>query len=151
MARDIEIVSVSSLIGNSTFPVPTYDAQLRSVVGTTADGATSTVPSLQGWLKQNQYFAATGASTHLLSTAAVIRSINIIPVTSAAGTFQLLDGTTALFTVPTAAYVPQPNPISLDFGAHGIRSATTVGFKIVCGASVTAIVSGAFASAPTTA
>jgi hypothetical protein len=65
MAKDIEIVSISSLIANSTFPVPTYDAGVRSVIGSTADGAAqlSSVATLQSWLKQNQYHTCTAGST----------------------------------------------------------------------------------------
>jgi hypothetical protein len=72
-----------------------------------------------------------------------IESITVIPATSAATTFVLLDGTTAVFSLPTYAgggtgtSVPQPVSIPL-----GIRA--TSRFNVTTGAGITGIVIGSW-------
>jgi hypothetical protein len=72
-----------------------------------------------------------------------IESITVIPASSAATTFVLLDGTTAVFSLPTYAgggtgtAVPQPFTIQL-----GIRA--TRYFNITTGAGMTGVVIGSW-------
>jgi hypothetical protein len=117
------------------------------VLGTTAD--TDQAVSLQGWLKRTDYKAIAAASSWSLSTAAVLHTLTVIPNTTAAATVVLSDGTTAILSIPAAVHAVSAAPYTLNLG--GIRSETTVGFKIVTGASVACIVSGGFAGTPTTA
>jgi hypothetical protein len=56
---------------------------------------------------------------------------------------------TAILSIPAAAHAVSAAPYTLNLG--GIRSESTVGFKIVTGASVACIVSGGFVGTPTTA
>jgi len=125
------------------------DTKAGAVIGSTADVGTG--QSMQSWLKRTEYKAVGGAtaSTWLLSTAAVIDSITVVPISSAAGTVTLADGTTNLFVIPTVAHVPQPSPFTLDLG--GIRNTAAAGFKIITGTSVYCVVKGAFVGTPTTA
>jgi hypothetical protein len=51
-------------------------------------------------------------------------------------------------SIPAAAHAVDPHPYTVHLG---IRSESTLGFKIVTGASVSAIVVGAFNATPTTA
>jgi hypothetical protein len=72
-----------------------------------------------------------------------IESITVIPGSSAATTFVLLDGTTAVFSLPTYAgggtgtMIPQPFTIQL-----GIRA--TRYFNITTGAGITGVVVGSW-------
>ena len=85
----------------------------------------------------------------LLSTAAYLNTLTIVPNSTGAATVVLSDGTTAILSIPAAAHAVDPHPYTVNLG--GITNTSTVGFKLVLGASVAAIVSGAFVSAPTTA
>jgi hypothetical protein len=55
----------------------------------------------------------------------------------------LSDGTTAIVSIPAAAHAIDPKPYTITFG-DGITNTSTAGFKLVLGASVSAIVTGAF-------
>jgi hypothetical protein len=140
MARDVEIVAISSNLSAGAL-LPTTNP----VLGSTADA--STAASLQGWLKRTQYQNIAAASTWLLSTSAVIDRMTVIPGSSATGTVQLLDGTTAIMTIPTVAHL-DAKPYTLHLG---IRNTAAAGFKVITGNSVAVIVSGAFQATPTTA
>jgi hypothetical protein len=92
--------------------------------------------------------AASGTTQPIgnVSTGSVgdyIESITVIPGSSAATTFVLLDGTTAVFSIPTNAgsgtgtACPQPYTIYL-----GIRA--TSRFNITTGAGMTGVVVGSW-------
>jgi hypothetical protein len=92
--------------------------------------------------------AASGTTQPIgnVSTGSVgdyIESITVIPGSSAATTFVLLDGTTAVFSIPTNAGTgtgtacPQPYTIFL-----GIRA--TARFNITTGAGMTGVVVGSW-------
>jgi hypothetical protein len=126
-----------------TQTLPTANA----VLGTTAD--TNQAVSMMGWLKRTEYKSIAAASTWLLSTAAVIDTLTVIPNTTGAATVVLSDGTTAILSIPAAAHSIDPRPYTLNLG--GIRNTAAAGFKIVTGASVAVVVKGSFVGAPTTA
>jgi hypothetical protein len=123
MAKDIEIISISTLIANST----------------------QTLPVSQGF---TNYKSIAAASTWILSTAAILNTITVIPATTGATTLVLSDGSTAILSIPAAAHAVDAKPYTVDLG--GIRNTAAAGFKIVTGASVAAVVSGTFGT-PTTA
>jgi hypothetical protein len=118
----------------------------NTVIGTTADSGV-TDATLQGSLKRSQYISLAAASTTILSTASYIERITVNPATTAAGGFVLSDGTTAILTVSSLGHQLTPQPYTIHLG---IRSVSTSGFRIVTGASVSAIVVGAWGT-PTTA
>jgi hypothetical protein len=91
-------------------------------------------------------FAA--GTTHILSTAAFIDRLVVIPVSTGAGVVTLSDGTTAILSIPAAAHAIDPHPYDIELG---IQNTSTAGFKLVLGASVSAIVVGGFAGTATTA
>jgi hypothetical protein len=107
----------------------------------------------QSWPTGNEcsmykIIAASGTTQQIgnVSTGSVgdyIESITVIPASSAATTFVLLDGTTAVFSLPTYAgggtgtAVPQPFTIQL-----GIRA--TARFNITTGAGITGVVVGSW-------
>jgi len=139
MPVPVEIIGVSSVIANSTFPLPVSD----SVIGTTTH--TGLDVSLYGNLKRTQYaYLTTVGSTYILSTSAVITGLKVIPTSSGAGAFTLADGTTTILSIPGASYIPDPRPHFVDFGPNGIRNVSTAGFKVTLGASVSCLVTGAF-------
>jgi hypothetical protein len=72
----------------------------------------------------------------------------VIPNTTGAATVVLSDGSTAILSIPAAAHAVSAAPYTLNLG--GIVATSTLGFKIVTGASVACIVSGRFGT-PTTA
>jgi hypothetical protein len=143
MAAEVEIVQVSTK--------SLTDGMLLikdSVVGTTTHTGLDT--SVYGKLKRTQYaWLTTAGSTYILSTAANLESLYIVPTSSGGGAFSLLDGTTAILTIPAASYVPDPRPHLVPLG--GIRNTSTAGFKVTLGASVACLVVGAFVGAITTA
>jgi hypothetical protein len=143
MAQEVEIVNVSTRIVNSSGAVPVANA----VTGSTADS--NQAATLQGWLKRTDYKSVLAGTTWLLSTAAVIDTITVIPATTAATTLVLSDGTTAILSIPAAAHSIDPHPYTINLG--GIRNTAAAGFKIVTGASVAAVVKGSFVGTPTTA
>jgi hypothetical protein len=53
----------------------------------------------------------------------------------------LSDGTTAILSIPAAAHSIDPHPYTVPLG---IRNESTAGFKLVLGASVSAIAVGGF-------
>jgi hypothetical protein len=125
----------------------TGDAKAGAVIGTTTHAAIDN--SMYGKLKRTDYKQIAAASTWSLSTAAVLNTITIIPATTGATTFVLSDGSTAILSIPAAAHAVSAAPYTLNLG--GIRSQSTLGFKIVTGASVACLVSGGFAGTVTTA
>jgi hypothetical protein len=126
------------------------DAKAGSVIGTTTH--TGLDVSLYGQMKRTQYaYLTTVGSTYIMSTAAVITGLRIVPTSSGAGAFTLADGTTVILSIPAASYIPDPRPHYIDFGPHGIRNGSTAGFKITLGASMACLVTGAFVGAVTTA
>ena len=135
MASPFELVSVSSNF-TSGAPVPVSDA----VLGTTAD--TGLTASLYGQLKRTQYKTQAAGTTFILSTAAHIERLVIVPVSSAGGAVTLSDGTTAILSIPAGSHSQNAYSIPL-----GITNTSTAGFKLVLGASVSAIVVGGFAGA----
>ena len=60
----------------------------------------------------------------------------------------LSDSSTAIVSIPAAAHAVDPHPYTVNLG---IRSVSTSGFKLVLGASVSAIAVGGFVGAKTTA
>src|SRR5262245_53561917 len=117
-----------------------------TVLGTTADTGMSV--TMAGQLRRTQYRAVGAGTTFSLPTAAYIDRLIVIPVSTGATTVTLSDGTTAVVSIPAAAHAVSAAPYSLTLG---IANTSTVGFKLVCRASVAAIAVGAFAGAGTTA
>ena len=120
MARDVEIVNVSTTIGSQVLPTATRSPQYKQILAGT---------------------------TWSLSTAAYSDRITVIPGSSGTGTVQLLDGSTAVFTIPAVAHL-DAKPYTLILG---ITNQSTLGFKVITGASVAVVVAGQFAGTPTTA
>ena len=91
-------------------------------------------------------FAA--GTTHIMSTAAFLDRLVVIPVSTGAGAVTLSDGSTAILSIPAAGHGIDPKPYSVQLG---IRSVSTLGFRIALGSSVSAIAVGGFVGAKTTA
>jgi hypothetical protein len=126
------------------------DVKAGAVVGTTTHSGWDV--SQYGQMKRNQYaYLTTVGSTYILSTAAVITGLKVIPTSSGAGAFTLADGTTSILVIPAASYIPDPRPHFVDFGPNGIRNTAAAGFKVTLGASVACLVTGYFVGAITTA
>lgn len=72
-----------------------------------------------------------------------IESITVIPATSAATTFTLFDGTTAVFTLPTYAGggtgTQTPQPVSIRLGIRATNR-----FNVTTGAGISAIIIGSW-------
>lgn len=91
-------------------------------------------------------FAA--GTTHIMSTAAYLDRLVVIPLSTGAGVVTLSDGTTAIMSIPAASHAIDSHTYSVPLG---IRNTSTAGFKLVLGASVSAIAVGGFVGAKTTA
>jgi hypothetical protein len=83
-----------------------------------------------------------------MSTAAFLDRLVIVPLSTGAGAVTLSDGTTAILSIPAAGHGIDPKPYSIPLG---IRNTAAAGFKLVLGASVSAIAVGGFVGAKTTA
>ena len=140
MAAEFEIVRVSTNFTGD--PLPTSNA----VIGSTAH--TGLDVSMYGWLKRTQYKSIAAASTWSLSTAGYIDRVTVIPNTTGAATVVISDGSTAILSIPAAAHAVSATPYTVHLG---IRSKSTLGFKVVTGASVACMVVGSFVNTPTTA
>jgi hypothetical protein len=150
MARDIEIVSISSQLTTvNALPVGMSTTNtVGNVIGSTADTGLDT--SVYGQLRRNSFaWLTTAGSTYILSTAARLESLYVVPTSSGAGAFSLSDGTTVILSIPAASYIPDPRPHSIPLG--GIRNTAAAGFKVTLGASVSCLVTGYFVGAITTA
>jgi hypothetical protein len=122
------------------------DAKAGAVIGTTTHSGTDV--SMYGQMKRTQYIALAAGSTTVLSTAAYIDRIIINPATTASGGWTLSDGTTAILAASSLGHQLTPRPYTVYLG---IRNTAAAGFKLVLGASVSAIVVGGFVGAATTA
>jgi hypothetical protein len=142
MAAPVEILNISSQLSSTGPTVPVNNA----VLGTTAD--TEMDRSLYGWLSRTEYMTFAAGTTHIMSTAAYLDRLIVIPVSTGAGVVTLSDGTTAIMSIPAASHAIDPHTYSVPLG---IRNTSTAGFKIVLGASVSAIAVGGFVGAKTTA
>jgi hypothetical protein len=71
-----------------------------------------------------------------------LESVTIIPATTASGAVTILDGSTAIVSVPAAAALGQSAPYNLRLGIRATSAST--GFKITTGASVAVIAVGRF-------
>ena len=71
-----------------------------------------------------------------------LESMTIIPATTASGAVTILDGSTAIVSVPAAAALGQSAPYNLRLGIRATSAST--GFKITTGASVAVIAVGRF-------
>ena len=91
-------------------------------------------------------FAA--GTTHIMSTAAYLDRLVVIPVSTGAGVVTLSDGSTAIVSIPAAGHGIDPKPYAIPLG---IQNTSTAGFKLVLGASVSAIAVGGFVGVKTTA
>ena len=89
--------------------------------------------------------AASQTTAALGGKGSYLESVTIVPVSSAAQPVTVLDGTVSILTIPTAAFVPQPLPVTVHLG---IRSASTSegGFAITTGTSASVIAVGKFAN-----
>jgi hypothetical protein len=141
MPVPVEIVGVST-VAPAGVTLPVADP----VLGTTADTGMTVTQS--GLLRRTQYKTIAAGSTWSLSTAAYIDRITVIPVSTGGTTIVLSDGTTAIMSIPAAAHAVDPHPYTVHLG---IRSESTLGFEVVAGASIAAIVAGAWNATPTTA
>jgi hypothetical protein len=140
MAAEVEIVGVTTRVNAQALPVA------DAVLGTTAD--TDMSATLAGWLRRTEYMTFAAGTTHILSTAAYLDRLVVVPVSTAAGVVTLSDGTTAIVSIPAAAHAIDPKPYVVQLG---IQNQSTAGFKLVLGASVSAIAVGGFVGAKTTA
>ena len=120
MARDVEITGISTNIGTQTLPTAVRSPQYKQILAGT---------------------------TWSLSTSAYIDRITVVPGSSGTGTVQLLDGSTAVFTIPAVGHL-DAKPYTLHLG---ITNQSSLGFKVITGASVAVVVAGQFAATPTTA
>jgi hypothetical protein len=73
-----------------------------------------------------------------------LESVTVIPVTTAGGAVTILDGSTAIVTIPAAANLGQSAPYKVDLGIRA--TSPTTGFKITTGASVSCIAVGRFSN-----
>ena len=71
-----------------------------------------------------------------------LESVTIIPATTASGAVTILDGSTAIVSVPAAAALGQSAPYNLRLGIRATSAST--GFKITTAASVAVIAVGRF-------
>ena len=98
-------------------------------------------------LKGDRYATAAAGGTRDLGTGAVgdvLRNIVLVPATVAPGAVQIKDGADAAITVYTGGTASaELQPITIDFGAHGITSRTGK-WQLVMGANVSAVASGNF-------
>jgi phosphoglucomutase len=117
-----------------------------AVIGTTTH--TSLSVSVAGEHRRSEYMTFAAGSTHIMSTAAYLDRLIVIPVSTAAGVVTLSDGTTAIMSIPAASHSIDPHTYSVPLG---IRNTAAAGFKIVLGANVSAIAVGGFVGAKTTA
>jgi phosphoglucomutase len=140
MAAEVEIVGVTTRVNAQALPVA------DAVIGTTADTGMSV--TLSGQLRRTQYMTFAAGTTHILSTAAYIDRLVVVPVSTGAGVVTLSDGTTAILSIPAASHAIDPHTYSVPLG---ITNTSTAGFKLVLGASVSAIAVGAFVGVKTTA
>jgi hypothetical protein len=85
---------------------------------------------------------------HSMSTAAFLGRLVVVPLSTGAGAVTLSDGTTAILSIPAASHGIEPHTYSVPLG---IRNTSTAGFKLVLGASVSAMAVGGFVGAKTTA
>lgn len=123
MAAEVEIIHVSTRIANATGSLPVADSRTG-------------------------YVALAAGSTTILSTAATITQLVVVPASTGAGAVTLSDGTTAILSIPAAAHAVDPHAYNVGLN---IDNTSTAGFKLVLGASVSAIAVGSFAGAATTA
>jgi hypothetical protein len=142
MPRDVEIVSISTQMASVTQTLPTANA----VLGTTAD--TELDVTLSGLLKRTEYRNIAAGTTIGLTTAAYLERMTVVPVSTGAATVTLSDGTTAILSIPAAAHAVSAAPYTIPLG---IRSVSTLGFRIACGASVSVLAVGGWVGTPTTA
>ena len=142
MAKDVEIVSISSQVSASGPTLPTANA----VLGTTADTPLSITRS--GLMQRTMYRAIAAGSTISLTTAAYLERITVVPLSSGAGTVTLSDGTTAILSIPAAGHAISATPYTVHLG---IRSVSTLGFRIALGTSVSCLAVGGWVGTPTTA
>jgi hypothetical protein len=73
-----------------------------------------------------------------------LESVTIIPATTASGAVTILDGSTAIATIPAAAALGQSAPYCVQLGIRATSAST--GFKITTGASVSVIAVGRFSN-----
>jgi hypothetical protein len=71
-------------------------------------------------------------------------SVTINPATTASGAVTILDGSTAIATIPAAAALGQSAPYCVQLGIRA--TSPTTGFKITTGASVSCIAVGRFSN-----
>lgn len=98
-------------------------------------------------LKGDRYATAAAGGTRDLGTGAVgdvLRTIVLVPATTAPGAVSIKDGGDAAIEVYHGGTVSaELQPIKIDFGAHGITSRTGK-WQLVMGANVSAVASGNF-------
>lgn len=98
-------------------------------------------------LKGDRYATAAASGTRDLGTGAtgdILRSVLLIPATTAPGAVQIKDGANAAVTIYTGGTVGADlTPIRINFGTHGITSRAGK-WQLVMGANVSAVASGDF-------
>ena len=72
-----------------------------------------------------------------------LEKVVVVPVSTGAQGVTILDGSTAIATIPAAAHAVDPHPYTVFFGIRATNVST--GFKITTGSSVSAIAVGKFA------
>lgn len=77
-------------------------------------------------------------------TNCYLESVTVIPATTAPGAVTILDGSTAIVTIPAAAALGQSAPYCVQLGIRA--TSPTTGFKITTGASVSVIAVGRFSN-----
>ena len=86
--------------------------------------------------------AASQTTAPVGSIGCYLESVTIIPGTTASGAVTVLDGSTAILTIPAAAALGQSAPYQVSLGIRA--TSPTTGFKITTGASVTCLAVGRF-------
>ena len=92
----------------------------------------------------NEYVAvaASQTTTAIGVQGSYLKSVTIVPLSTAGGAVTVLDGSTAILTVPAAACLGQSAPYTVHLGIKATNA--TTGFKITTGSSVSVIAVGRF-------
>ena len=86
--------------------------------------------------------AASQTTTAIGVQNCYVKSVTIVPLSTAGGAVTIYDGSTAIVSVPAAACLGQSAPYTVHLGVRATNA--TTGFKITTGSSVSCIAVGKF-------
>jgi hypothetical protein len=92
---------------------------------------------------------AAGVTTAAVgSIGCYLEGVTVVPGSTSAGAVTILDGSTAIVTIPTLAGTGTGTQVQAPYFVHlGIRATnTSTGFKITTGTSVTVVAIGKFST-----